>query len=318
MEPTLKTRIEVATGPMRFFEDIPAAQPIIEEAIKKFGYAAEHNFYWYQCYLEPGWRNVFVETKHGYLFAACHEEKGAYYVSFDPLAPVEHRAAILVEYIDWVFQNTDAEKVWLQLETPRRKELLKLLPDRYRSNHVYFKLTWPIYDLRTFDATLPGGHYKSLRKEMHKFEREHQISVEDARTYGDLKSLHTIIDDWEHKRPNPETAQAAAYHRLIDAKFAGSDEARVLMVDGKVRGFNAGWMVPNSDRFYGAVGIHDYSLDGLGTMLYLEDLFWLKDHGYGEVDMAGSEKPLLAFKNKFCTPSSFYETSHFSIVRARP
>ena len=92
------------------------------------------------------------------------------------------------------------------------------------------------------------------------------------------------------------------------------DEARIFIVDGTPRGINAGWMIPNTDRFYGAVGIHDFSLDSLGAMLYLEDMIFLKGRGYSEADMGGSEKSLLAFKNKFC-PQSFYKTAIFSVVK---
>jgi hypothetical protein len=104
------------------------------------------------------------------------------------------------------------------------------------------------------------------------------------------------------------------YHHAIDGNFEGMDEARVFMVDGSAAGINAGWMIPNSDRFYGAVGVHDYSVDDLGAALYLEDLVWLKGHGYHEADMGGSEKSLLAFKNKF-SPESFYKNDVFSVVK---
>jgi len=299
---------------MRFFEDIDGARDLIEEAIKKFGYAAEHNFFWYKYYFDPGCRNIFVEGEHGFLFTSYNERKQSYYIVFDPLAHPEHRASLLLEYIIWVFSNPSAKKVWFQIETPVRKQLLRILPERYRAHRNYFTLTWPIYDLQKFDPTLPGGHYKTLRKEYHRFYREHEVAVRDVKTYEDLGRLHTIVDDWKKKRPNPENASEAQYHHIIDGRFEGTDEARIFIVDGVVRGFNAGWMTPNSDCFYGAVGIHDYSMEDLGDMLYLEDLFWLKAHGYRKVDMAGSEKPLLAFKNKFCAPERTYQTSHFSAI----
>jgi hypothetical protein len=112
-------------------------------------------------------------------------------------------------------------------------------------------------------------------------------------------------------------AMTGVYKQIIDGKFEGTDEARIFMVDGKPVGFNAGWMMPNRDRFYGAVGIHDYSIDDLGTMLYLEDLVWLKERGYNEVDMGGSEKSAIPFKNKF-GPREWYKSSIFSVRRRTP
>ena len=98
------------------------------------------------------------------------------------------------------------------------------------------------------------------------------------------------------------------------ARSAGSDEARIFLVDGKAAGINVGWMTPNSDCFYGALGIHDYSLPDLGDMLYLEDLEWLKAKKYTKADMGGGEKALTQFKSKF-QPVSFHETHIFSVVR---
>ena len=149
---------------------------------------------------------------------------------------------------------------------------------------------------------------------MHKFYREHQVSICDAKNYGDRDSLHAVVDNWKKRRGGHDRGMTGVYHHVIDGGFEGMDEARVFVVDGKEAGFNAGFMIPNSDRFYGAIGIHDYSVDDLGTMLYLEDLMWLKNHGYHEADMGGSEKPLLAFKNKF-SPDSFYKNDIFSVVK---
>ncbi|MDE2019258.1 MAG: DUF2156 domain-containing protein [Patescibacteria group bacterium] len=302
---------------MKFLEDIVAARPTIEAAIQKWGYAAEHNFFWFQCYVDPGWRNIFIESEHGALFTSYNPKKQVYAVVFDPLAAPEQRIPLLLEYTDWIFKHTQAKKIWFQLETPVQQRLWQELPVEYHANKVYFSLVWPIYDMRDFDTALPGGHFKSIRKEMHRFYRDHAVTVRDAHAYPDAAALHAVVDHWRERRPNPEKALDGAYHQVIDNNFKGMDEARIFEVDGKPVGFNAGWNVPNSDRFYGAIGLHDYSIDGLGTMLYLEDLFYLKGHGYGEVDMAGSEKPLLWFKNKFCLPKRTYRTSHFSITRAQ-
>lgn len=299
---------------MKFFEDIDAAQPLIEEKIGKFGYAAEHNFYWYRYYCEPEYRNIFVTTDRGALFTSFREHKQEYSVVFDPLALPENRASILVEYIEWIFSNTPARKIWFQLETPARRELLRTLPDRYRANKNYYTLVWPITDLQQFDPELPGGHYKTIRKEMHRFYREHKVEVRDAKTYEDIQNLHAIVDNWDKSRRNHECTSSGAYHNVIDGRFEGMDEARVFMVDGKAAGINAGFRVPNNDRYYGSVGVHDYSVDDLGDMFYLEDLVWLKKAGYREADMGGSEKPLLAFKKKFC-PTRYYKTFTFSVVK---
>jgi hypothetical protein len=286
---------------LRFFEDTVAAQSHIEEVIKKFGWAAEHNYYWYQYYqhyYNPPQRNIFVEADNGALLTAFDEEDNSYFVVFDPMAAPEHRAALLAEYIDWIFSHTSSESIWFQLELPTRRELMHILPERYLCRRIYYTLIWPIYSLDTFDPALPGGHYKSLRKEVHKFYREHRVAVEDAKTFEDKQSLHAVVDGWKKARTHHDMAMTGVYHQIVDAGFKGMDEARVFIVDGKPVGFNAGWRIPNKDCFYGGVGINDYSIEDLGTMLYLEDLVWLKNHGYRETDMGGTEKASLPFKKK--------------------
>lgn len=302
---------------MKFYEDTVAEQPRIEAAIKKYGWAAEHNFGWYQCYqywYAPTQRTIFVEADRGALLTVHIERKQEYFVVFDPLAAPEHRVPLLTEYIAWIFSNTPAKKIWFQLDKNARREFLRALPEAYCSKPIYYTLVSPIYDLRKFDPALPGGHYKGLRKEMHKFYRGHRVAAQDAKTYEDRESLHAIVDAWKRERPNTEKGMVGVYHHMIDANFKGTDEARVFVVDGKAAGINAGWKIPNSDRYYGSVGIHNFSIDGLGAMLYLEDMIFLKSRGYGEVDMGGSEKSLLAFKNKFC-PQACEEMVIFSVAK---
>ena len=64
-----------------------------------------------------------------------------------------------------------------------------------------------------------------------------------------------------------------------------------MVVDGRPIGFNAGYEVPNMpDRFAGIIGIHDYSFKDLGTILWLEDLDWIKKNTkYKIYDMQGDE-----------------------------
>jgi hypothetical protein len=302
---------------LRFFEDTVAARDRVEAGIKKFGWTAEHNYSWYQYYqyyYDPPQRNIFVEADHGALLTAFDEVDKNYFVVFDPMAEPAHRAPLLAEYIDWIFSHTEAEKIWFQLELPTRRELMHSLPEKYVCRRIYYTLTWPIYDLLAFDPELPGGKFKTLRKETHKFYRDHSVEVQDARTFEDRTSLYAIVDGWKKNRTRRDTPMTGVYRRIIDGDFEGMDEARVFLVDGRPVGFNAGWMIPNSNRFYGGVGIHDYSLEDLGTMLYLEDLVWLKKKGYVEVDMGGTETSALPFKKKY-GPNAFYKSAIFSVVR---
>ena len=60
----------------------------------------------------------------------------------------------------------------------------------------------------------------------------------------------------------------------------------MIVVDGRPIGFNAGYGIPNHEkRFAGAIGLHDYSVRDIGIILYLEDLDWVKNAGYKEMDL---------------------------------
>lgn len=307
---------------MEFFEDTTAEQPRIEETIKKYGYAPEHNFYWYQFQAEEGslpagrhGRNVFVTGDDGAGLLTIEErEKKRVFIFSSPIAPPARRAPILIEYLKQIFQSSDIEKAVFELETPLRKEFLKVLPAKVKALAINYTLTWPVYDLKMFDPALPGKHWKALRKAKNKFYQKHKVDVVDAKAYNDKKALHSIIDGWRKKRGGRDRAHFSPFHNLIDKDFKGATEARVFIVDGKAVGINAGWLIPNSRRYYGALGIHNYSLPDLGDILYLEDLIWLKAHGYTEADMGGGEGALTDFKKKF-QPQSFYKTHIFSVVK---
>jgi hypothetical protein len=296
------------------YDDIHAERPRIERAIAAYGYAPEHNVDWYQYCRDETDRNIFMESNHGALLTVNSKHGKEYYVFSSPLALPAHRTPLLMEYIDHVFETTGARKVWLELETPLRREFLQALPERFKASAINYSLTWPIMDLAKFDPELPGGGHKAMRKEKHSFYRNHEVIVRDAKTFSDGDGLRGIIDRWIARRPANDKAWAARYYNLIEGRFEGMAEARVFVVDGRPVGINAGWMIPNSGRFYGGVGIHDYSVDDLGLMLYWEDLLWLKERGYHEADMGGTWGKAVDFKNKF-GPASWYKTFVFSVMK---
>ena len=300
---------------MNFFENVSIEQFRIEKIIKKYGYAPEHNFWWYQSQADKNEKNVFVEFDDGTgLFTIEGKDKKRVTIFSSPIAPPLRRVLIIIEYLQYIFQSSEIKKVKFELETPLFKELIEALPSFIKARAINYTLTWPIYDIKSFNPVLTGKHWKTLRKEKNKFYQNHRVNIVDARTYENKKALHLIIDQWREKRQGHDRSHFFPYHNFIDGNFIGSAEARVFVVDDKAVGINAGWLIPNSNRFYGALGIHDYSLTDLGDVLYLEDLVWLKMHGYIEADMGGGEDALTYFKSKFL-PKSFYKTHIFSVVK---
>ncbi len=300
---------------MIFYEDTLSEQPRIEKAIKKYGYAPEHNFWWYQAQTEKKTKNVFAECKDGSGLLTIEErDKKRCYIFSSPIAPPQRRVAAILEYLNCIFQSKNIEKVVFELESELYKELISSLPQNIKARKINYTLTWPVYNLKNFDEKLSGNKWKALRKTKNKFYHQHSVEVVNAKKLNDKKSLIYIINEWKKKRGGHDRAHFFPYNNFIEKNLKGVDEARVVIIDERVCGINAGWLIPNSNRFYGAIGIHDYSLPRLGDVLYLEDLTWLKAKGYKEADMGGGEKALTDFKNKF-HPELFYKTHVFSVIK---
>ncbi|MEK7576928.1 MAG: GNAT family N-acetyltransferase [Patescibacteria group bacterium] len=297
---------------MKFITERNEIRNTASEAIRRYGYAPEHNVDWFLCATEIGAEAVFVDwpDMSGLL---THKKYPDFFIFSEPVIPEDLAPQHLVECIEYVFQDLEIKKIWFELRTPIRKRLLAALPQTVRANSINYALTWPVMNMDAFDPNLPGKHFKSIRNAKNAFYRDHKVEVIDARIC-DKAELHSLIDAWKKARRASDRAYPHTFHNLADTSFKGMDEARVIVVDGRVRGINAGWMISNSDIYYGSVGLHDYSEKDLGLMIYLEDLMWLKSKKYHKVDMGGGEKALTVFKNQFL-PESWYKTFVFSIVR---
>ena len=300
---------------MKFISDIEKNKSLICSSIKKYGYAPEHNFEWYKIQKQGGAKSIFVlsKDKTGLLTIEDGLKKTATVFSL-PLAPASKRVKIIIEYISKVLAGHNIQKVIFELEESLYKNLLFALPKEFKANRINYTLVWPVYNLTKFDVSLAGGQWKTLRKVKNRFYKNHQVKFTDAKKYLDKNSLIGIIERWHKNRSGNDRTNRQKYIKYIEDNFEGATEARVLIVDGRAVGINAGWKIPNSDRFYGAIGIGDYSLADLGDMLYFEDLVYLKKQGYAKADMGGGEAALTDFKNKF-KPESYYKTHIFSIVK---
>ena len=142
---------------LKFYDDVVETRPLIEKTIQRFGYVPEHNFDWYRFCTEDDEKNIFVMDDYGCGLFTMVGKQGEYRVFSSPIADPARRIQILIEYLEQIFQTFDVKKVWFELETPLRKELLKVLPGHLKSNAINYTLTWPIMDMKTFDLALPGG-----------------------------------------------------------------------------------------------------------------------------------------------------------------
>lgn len=297
---------------MTFFEDQTIYKTRAQGAIEQYGYAPEHNFDWYICNTEPEQQAVVVEWPDGTQLLT-HKEKKEWYLFSEPLVPIQNAGHRIAEFTEVVFESSDIQKVVLELRTQTRKAVLDTLPKTLRASAINYSMTWPVMNMEKFDPILPGGHWKHIRNARNKFYREHRVEIVDAQNVP-REELYGLIDRWRKKRNGHDRAYYHHYKNIIDSHFKPTTHAHSMIVDGHVVGLNAGWPIPNTNQYYAAIGIHDYSSPDLGIMLYLADLEFFKKEGMKIVDMAGGEKALTMFKNQFL-PESWYKTFVFSIVK---
>jgi len=300
---------------IHFIKDVLKEREVIESAIKKYGYAPEHHFGWYLAQGNKSYKDVFMVLGGGEGLMTIEEKaKKKITVFSSPLAPADLRITALLELMEKVFKSKETRRIEFELEEPLYESFISQLPGNIKANKINYTLVWPVHDLSKFDPSLPGKEWKTLRKVRNTFYKSHKVEVLDTKEYKDKKSLKLIVDTWHKKRGGKDMTHRYKYHNFIDSNFMGAKEARVMMVDGKPSGINAGWMTPNSDQFYGAIGIHNYSANDLGDILYLEDLEFLKSKGYKFANMGGGEEALTNFKKKF-KPSYYYKTHTFLVVK---
>ncbi|PIR41835.1 MAG: hypothetical protein COV30_01430 [Candidatus Yanofskybacteria bacterium CG10_big_fil_rev_8_21_14_0_10_37_15] len=286
---------------MKLYDNIEAERDRIEACIKKYGWTSDHNIDWFvDSVITSEGKPIFVEFDDG-SGLLTHKYLNEWRIWSDPLSDqniavekiFEFSKFVLGEDIKDVWCDDVSSKIWISLQ---KKNDLTICD-------VFYSLFWPLLDMKKYDPTLSGHQFKDIRNAKNKFYREHKINVVD---FFEIKKekLYKIFDDWAEivsKKQGKEYVYDLRYHNIVKDGFRGFVTARVLVVDDVPVGVNAGYCVPNKiNRFAGVIGIHNYSLKDLGTILWLEDLEWIKNAGYEELDMQGDEEGGgLKFKMRF-------------------
>ena len=301
---------------MKFYKDIESERGRIEACIKKFGHTSDHNLDWWLCAaITPDAVPVFIQwpDDSGLLAHRCENE---WHIWSDPLSRESEMASRIEEFCSHALGDNNIKEVWCDDVADSIFPALKNKP-HLKLNDIYFTLLWPVLDMVKYDPSLPGGHFKDIRNAKSKFYREHQVKILDTNDAA-KDDLYRIVDDWYSqviKKQNKEDVFNSKYRVAIKRGFPGFITSRVMIVDGRPIGFNAGYEMPNNpSRFAGIIGLHDYSIKDLGTVLWLEDLEWIKNAGYKELDMQGGEPEDLKTKTQFGAVIE-RKTDTFSIVR---
>lgn len=283
---------------MKLYENIDAELDRIQNCINKFGWTSDHNLEWFRdAIMDKEALPVFVEFSDGFGLLT-QKRRDQYRIWSDPLAPKDKATELILEFTKKVLSG-EIKEVWCDDVSSEIRPLL-CRDTSLSVGDIYYSLDWPVLEMDKYDLAIPGGHFKDMRNAKNKLMKEHKIQIVDS---GEVQKqlLHEIVEGWKKSLDDRVDVYDLKYHHAIDNNFKGFLTARVLLVDDKPVGINAGYEVINKpERFAGIIGIHDYSLNDLGTLLWLEDLDWVKKREYREMDMQGSEDDGgLRFKMKF-------------------
>jgi hypothetical protein len=298
------------------------SRKIIEKMISRYGSAAEHN---YHCYINNitavspnGTPIILVDKDDMGILASYEPENNEFRIFTEILAPLEKKAELVHEFLDYVFSlEKKPKKVWIELETDTRKSIMKKLKHtQYKFNKINYTLIWPVFELNSWDGDLmQGGDWKDLRYYWNKFFRDHKVEFTTADKI-DKEELKNLVYKWKKTRKTGDIAYVDYYIHAIDTGFEGYDVNRIMLVDGKVGAISAGFAV-RKGYYYDSIGLYDTEIPRCNDIANMDDLINLKRLGYETVDFGGIEKKSLEFKKKF-RPTRYYKTHTFSIVLKEP
>jgi hypothetical protein len=164
---------------MRIIESGSQMKQEVARAISQYGYAPEHHVDWFGYSIEPEHYAYFASwPDHTGLLIQHHADE--LYIFSEPLAPSEKGAQRILEFLAYGFEHFPVKKIWLELRENVRRDVLHALPESFRAHPINYTLTWPVMNLETFDASLPGKRWKSIRNARNAFYREHEVMIQDA------------------------------------------------------------------------------------------------------------------------------------------
>lgn len=292
---------------LKFYEDLEKERARVLKSIERFGWTSDHNLDWWACsIISSDGIPIFVEFEDG-SGLLTHRYSEEWRIWSDPLCDKNDSVAKVEEFALEIFKNNSVKNIWcddvsdkiylglksrLSLKDFAFSPLNPTIKPEIKENYLpYYHLFWPVLEMAKYDPSLRGGHFKEIRNARNKFYKERKVKVLKTSELS-REDLLKIIDDWtsEVTRKQKEDVYDLKYRLIIKNNFRGFSTARVMVVDGRPVGLNAGYDVPNHPgRFAGVIGLHDYSVKDLGAVLYLEDLDWIKNTGYKELDMQGTE-----------------------------
>jgi|TARA_B100001964_G_scaffold162994_1_gene178963 hypothetical protein len=302
---------------LKVIHDISKCKKEIKNLIKKHGYFAEHNYNHFLYNETYDDKSVFFDFGRNKGALANIDKKNSIWSLFPNgiLADESERLDLFFKAANYILKKQKAKKFVVEVSQDMRKGILDKLKIRngIRACNYTYILYWPMYNMSSWNPKLKGSKMKKLRNIKNRFYKKYRVKVKDSKDVP-KEDLKRILSGWLKRRNANDGVDKEYYLSLIDNNFKGMDMAKTIYVNNKPLTITAGWKIPNTNNYYSAIGMLDYSCPGLGEIANIDDLNRLKRKGFDYVDFGGSDKILLYFKKKF-RPEKIYKTYTFSIVR---
>ena len=296
---------------------------LVQGIIGKYGDGPEHHYHYYIDEEEEGYvPQVIHDAGKGYCILGLHDtQKEEWTLHAEPLCPVSERAALLHRVALFLFSR-GAKRITVEVRPQLRNALIEIArQERSRKGHVVkickinYALDWPVYLLDSWMGdTLQGGAWKDMRYYINVFKKSNPSAAVVQASAVPQEELLKLVKLWKRTRAKRhEHTPTAFLDNAIKAGFAGFDEARVVLIEGKPAAITAGFKVDHTlPHYYSSIGIYDQRYPRLGEFANWDDLCNLKRKGYTRVDFGGGDESLNTFKKKF-HPTLMYTTQIFSI-----
>ncbi|GIU69962.1 MAG: hypothetical protein KatS3mg002_1198 [Candidatus Woesearchaeota archaeon] len=286
----------------------PENKDIIESSIKAYGSDAEHNYFYFSA----------QESKDSKpVFAFFGENKGLLLVDFlngnwkllaSPLADESEHPQMILEFLE----NVKPKSLLVETTMELRKRLLKLLKNtNIKIGNIRDRYIKPIIYLDDWDPELKGSDLSNIRKAKNRLYRRHTIELVNPKD-ANIAEMKQLVLDWKKNRTAGDRAYYHDYINYFAQGFPDAVASLILKIDGKICGIASGWMIPNSEKVYFAINLHNYSLPDMGDFLTVLFLNELKAKGFKYLDFGSSDEKLLQYKKKF-RPREFIETACYYI-----
>jgi hypothetical protein len=301
---------------MKVIEFSEKIKPLIEKSISKYGTEPENNYYYFRNNEEFKTKHYVFDFENDGVILANHDTGDNSWIIF-PSGFIGNKGKsneMLVKFCSYCLEKSKIVGLELREElfVEFRNEL-KNTNSNLKIKDIEWEQQWPITKLNEFDENFEGSKYYELRKVKSSILKNNKISVVASSKCSKVE-LNNLVDMWEAGRKSDDDPISHEYRQLIETGFEGTEFADVFLADGKTTGIVSGWIAPNSNVFYLAIVLHNYTIKNFGEFMYIETLKKLKKLGFDECNLGGSDEKLLAFKKKFM-PTKFYKTFYCTVVK---